>query len=98
MPQFDSGAAEPIGRFSEGLLLRLLQPPKSDRDRLTWAVRFSDKPSPPIPDHREGRRVRRASVARDGSNVSLTMLRCFEMKWGRFDGYDHESAIIVRQW
>ena len=25
MPQFDSGAAEPIGRFSEGLLLRLLQ-------------------------------------------------------------------------
>ncbi len=24
MPQFDSGAAEPIGRFSEGLLLRLL--------------------------------------------------------------------------
>jgi hypothetical protein len=23
MPQFDSGAAEPIGRFSEGLLLRL---------------------------------------------------------------------------
>ena len=26
MPQFDSGAAEPIGRFSEGLLLRLLQP------------------------------------------------------------------------
>jgi hypothetical protein len=27
MPQFDSGAAEPIGRFSEGLLLRLLQRP-----------------------------------------------------------------------
>jgi len=27
MPQFDSGAAEPIGRFSEGLLLRLLQMP-----------------------------------------------------------------------
>jgi hypothetical protein len=25
MPQFDSGAAEQIGRFSEGLLLRLLQ-------------------------------------------------------------------------
>jgi hypothetical protein len=25
MPQFDSGAAEPIGRFSEGFLLRLLQ-------------------------------------------------------------------------
>ena len=24
MPQFDFGAAEPIGRFSEGLLLRLL--------------------------------------------------------------------------
>ena len=24
MPQFDSGAAEPIGRSSEGLLLRLL--------------------------------------------------------------------------
>jgi DNA invertase Pin-like site-specific DNA recombinase len=24
MPQFDSGAAKPIGRFSEGLLLRLL--------------------------------------------------------------------------
>jgi hypothetical protein len=24
MPQFDSGAAEPIGRLSEGLLLRLL--------------------------------------------------------------------------
>jgi hypothetical protein len=26
MPQFDSGAAEPIGRSSEGLLLRLLHP------------------------------------------------------------------------
>jgi|SRR5450631_3352984 EAL domain-containing protein (putative c-di-GMP-specific phosphodiesterase class I) len=25
MPQFDSGAAKQIGRFSEGLLLRLLQ-------------------------------------------------------------------------
>jgi TnpA family transposase len=25
MPQFNSGAAEQIGRFSEGLLLRLLQ-------------------------------------------------------------------------
>ena len=32
MPQFDSGAAEPIGRFSEGLLLRLLHksPPALD--------------------------------------------------------------------
>jgi hypothetical protein len=29
MPQFDSGAAEQIGRFSEGLLLRLLQIPKT---------------------------------------------------------------------
>jgi hypothetical protein len=29
MPQFDSGAAEPIGRFSEGLLLRLLHAPKA---------------------------------------------------------------------
>ena len=27
MPQFDSGAAEPIGRFTEGLLLRLLHLP-----------------------------------------------------------------------
>jgi hypothetical protein len=25
MPQFDSGAAKQIGRFTEGLLLRLLQ-------------------------------------------------------------------------
>ena len=31
MPQFDSGAAEPIGRFSEGLLLRLLQLEKLGR-------------------------------------------------------------------
>ena len=31
MPQFDSGAAEPIGRFSEGLLLRLLHGAGSPR-------------------------------------------------------------------
>ena len=33
MPQFDSGAAEPIGRFSEGLLLRLLHGRESE-DRI----------------------------------------------------------------
>src|ERR1700675_5114917 len=32
MPQFDSGAAEQIGRFSEGLLLRLLQKLLADWD------------------------------------------------------------------
>ena len=39
MPQFDSGAAEPIGRFSEGLLLRLLQGNVIRRD---W-LRFYDE-------------------------------------------------------
>ena len=33
MPQFDSGAAEPIGRFSEGLLLRLLHPWRTPQTR-----------------------------------------------------------------
>jgi hypothetical protein len=37
MPQFDSGAAEQIGRFSEGLLLRLLQLGESYHP-LPWKV------------------------------------------------------------
>ncbi len=35
MPQFDSGAAEQIGRFSEGLLLRLLHPTPKKRSRIS---------------------------------------------------------------
>jgi hypothetical protein len=34
MPQFNSGAAEQIGRFSEGLLLRLLQSHDSTQFRI----------------------------------------------------------------
>jgi hypothetical protein len=38
MPQFDSGAAEPIGRFSEGLLLRLLQVIEALRNRFIPSI------------------------------------------------------------
>jgi hypothetical protein len=36
MPQFDSGAAEQIGRFSEGLLLRLLHMYMESKVRYLW--------------------------------------------------------------
>jgi hypothetical protein len=55
MPQFDSGAAEPIGRFSEGLLLRLLQ-----KRARTWWI-------PALATFRERRQMQNKPAGRPGS-------------------------------
>jgi hypothetical protein len=51
MPQFNSGAAEQIGRFSEGLLLRLLHPHDSvsPRGLGTSAAGAAEGHPPPWP-------------------------------------------------
>ena len=48
MPQFNSGAAEQIGRFSEGLLLRLLHPKP-----FTWTA----KAKPILASHRRAQKA-----------------------------------------
>jgi hypothetical protein len=58
MPQFDSGAAEQIGRFSEGLLLRLLHRPFSG---------FADSISGRASEYRNREKTRSQNTQRENA-------------------------------